>query len=73
MFFAFEFRTIRGSFTMSLQCSFSKLMYLLINKSMECECNRSNPKQNSKRAVLLPFFFARLKNFAMSKQCSLLP
>ena len=39
MLFAFDFRTIRGSLTMSLQSPFSKLMYLLINKSMECECS----------------------------------
>ena len=48
MFFAFEFRTFRGSLTMSLQCPFSKLMYLLINKSMECECNLIFSSENSK-------------------------
>ena len=57
MFFAFEFRTIRGSLTMSLQCPFSKLMYLLINKSMECECKNFDPIKYSKRAVFTALFF----------------
>ena len=58
MYFAFEFRTFRGSLTMSLQCPFSKLMYLLINKSMECECNPNLFfKKNSKAIFLGGLFF----------------
>ena len=72
MFFAFEFRTIRGSFTMSLQCPFSKLMYLLINKSIECECKTHFIFKIQKGAVFTALFFylhsKSSMNFSMNVQ-----